>query len=76
MFLCIRLEEKDLFWILTTWNLKFLIQAEQKAALLWKNYTFQLLENSWPSRVIPQSSSEWSLLKVPQQKNMYKVNGK
>ena len=34
------LEEKDLFWIVPMWNLKFLIQREQTTALLWKNYTF------------------------------------
>ena len=79
IFLCIRLEElEDLCWILSTWNLKFLIQTEQATALLWTNCTFYFLENfrtfkwSYSSElfwVVPSEST-------PANKNMFEVSGK
>ena len=72
IFFCIRLEEKDLFWILPTWNLNFLIQAEQTTALLWKSCT------SWTSMWSYSSEFFWVILpeSTPAKKNMFKINGK
>ena len=78
IFLCIRLQEKDLCWILPTWNLIFLIQTEQTTALLWNNCTFYFLESfrtfqwSYSSEffwVVPSEST-------PANVNIFEVNGK
>ena len=75
---CIRLEEKDLCWILPTWNLKFLIQTEQTTALLWNNCTFYFLENSQTFKWNYSSEFFWMVPSesTPANKDMFEVSGK